>query len=102
MSDESGHTHQQAPSRFLAGGKKLGQGSGDKFGQHPSPQPLPASEQQGTQMESLAEFHKGPLGTVYHQDMQDWRRCGDCGLSRPVLPGVSRKADWQSQLEVLF
>ena len=43
MSDESGHTHQQAPSRFLVGGKKLGQGSGDKLGEHPFPPPLPAS-----------------------------------------------------------
>ena len=47
MSDESGHTHQQAPFRFLVGGKKLGQGSGDKLGEHPFPPPLPASEQQG-------------------------------------------------------
>ena len=68
MSDESGHTHQQAPSRFLVGGKKLGQGSGDKLGEHPFPPPLPASEQQGGQMESPAEFHKGPLGIMCHQD----------------------------------
>ena len=94
MSDESGHTHQQAPFRFLVGGKKLGQGSGDKLGEHPFPPPLPASEQQGGQMESLAEFHKGPLGAMCHQDAQEWRRCWDCGLSGPVLPGVKRKADW--------
>ena len=63
MSNESGHARQRAPSRSLVRGKKLGQGSRDKLGEHLLSPPLPTSEHQGGHLESLAEFHKSPLGT---------------------------------------
>lgn len=93
MSDESGHTHKQAPSRFLVGGKKLGQGSGDKLGEHPFPPPLLALSSREARWKARLNFIKAPWASCVTRTGKDRRRCWDCGLSRPVLPGVSRKAD---------
>lgn len=74
-SDESGHARQLALSRILVGGgrDKLGQGGaeisgGACWGTMGILFPTPVRpEQRGGHLESLAEFGKGPVGTVCHR-----------------------------------
>lgn len=60
---------------------KLGERVGETVGAlSPPPPPLCASKQPGGPLESVAKFHKGPLGTVCHQARRHWRRGWDlCG-----------------------